>query len=74
MNQKVCIIGSVKVGGQPGENSLFIRNLFQKGDVILKSRKGGKFDRKAAEERVRGVEGLSGETGVPGLIARVANS
>jgi tetrahydromethanopterin S-methyltransferase subunit H len=73
--QKVCTIGGLKVGGQPGENPpLLIGNMFQKGDVILKSRKGGAFDRKAAEERIREVERYSRETGVPALIAMVANS
>ena len=73
--QKVCMIGSVKVGGQPGENPpLLIGNMFQKGDVILKSRKEAAFDRKAAEERIREVERYSRETGVPCLIAMVANA
>jgi len=73
--QKVCTIGGVKVGGQPGENPpLLIGNMFQKGDVILKSRKGGAFDRKAAEDRIREVERHSREAGIPALIAMVANS
>jgi len=51
-----------------------IGNMFQKGDVILQSRKEGLFDRKAAEERIREMERHSHETGVPALIAMVANS
>jgi tetrahydromethanopterin S-methyltransferase subunit H len=73
--QKVCNIGGVKVGGQLGENPpLLIGNMFQKGDLILEDRKGGKFNRKAAEERIRELENISRETGVPCLVAMVANS
>lgn len=72
--QKVCKIGNVCVGGQIGENPpLLIGNMFQKGDVLLENRKERKFDKKAAEERIREVERLSRETGVPSLIAMVAN-
>ena len=72
--QKVFNIGGVRIGGQPGENPpLLIGNMFQKGDVLLENRKEGKFNRKAAEERIREMERLSQETGVPGLIAMVAN-
>jgi len=75
LEQKVCNIGGVKVGGQPGENPpLMIGNMFQKGDRILENRKEGKFNREAAEERIHDVERISRETGVPGLIAMVANS
>ena len=73
--QKVCTIGGVQVGGQPGERApLLIGNMFQKGDLILESRKEGKFDRKAAEERIHEVEWNSQETAVPCLIAMVANT
>ena len=75
IEQKVCNIGGIKVGGQFGENPpLLIGNMFQKGDLILEDRKGGKFNRKAAEERIRELEKISQETGVPCLIAMVANS
>ncbi len=75
LKQKVCTIGNVKVGGQPGENPpLLIGNMFQKGDVILENRKEGKFNREAAIDRIREMECFSRETGVPGLIAMVANS
>lgn len=73
--QKVFCIGGIRVGGQPGENPpLLIGNMFQKGDLILENRKDGKFNRKAAEERIREVEKMSRDTGVPCLIAMVANS
>jgi tetrahydromethanopterin S-methyltransferase subunit H len=74
-SQKVCTIGGVQVGGQPGERApLLIGNMFQKGDLILESRKEGRFDQAAAEERIHEVERISQETGVPCLIAMVANS
>ncbi len=73
--QKVCTIGTVKVGGQPGENPpLLIGNMFQKGDMILKSRKSGAFDEEAVEERIREMERYSKETGIPCMIAMVANA
>jgi tetrahydromethanopterin S-methyltransferase subunit H len=75
LRQEVFNIGGVKVGGQLGENPpLLIGNMFQKGDLILEDRKGGKFDRKAAEKRIREAEQTSKDTGIPCLIAMVANS
>ena len=73
--QKVFNIGGVKVGGQPGENApLLIGNMFQKGDKLLESRKERKFDKAGAEQRIREMENLIEETGVPGLIALIANA
>lgn len=73
--QKVCTIGGVKIGGQPGENPpLLIGNMFQKGDKIIENRKEGKFDTRAAEDKIHEMEQLSRETGVPGMVAMVANS
>lgn len=73
--QKVFNIGSIKVGGQPGENApLLIGNMFQRGDTIIESRKECRFNEKEARERIREIERLSLETGVPGMIAMVANT
>jgi tetrahydromethanopterin S-methyltransferase subunit H len=73
--QKVCDIAGLKVGGQPGENPpLLIGNMFQKGDVIIESRKKREFNRRQAEERIHEMERLSQETGVPGMVALVANT
>ena len=73
--QKVCNIAGLKVGGQPGENPpLLIGNMFQKGDVIIESRKKREFNRRQAEERIHEMERLSQETGVPGMVALVANT
>jgi len=75
LEQKVFNIGGIKVGGQPGENApLLIGNMFQKGDVLLESRKERKFNRSGAEERIREMERISQETGVPGLVGLVANA
>ncbi len=75
LEQKVCDIGGIKVGGQPGENPpLLIGSMFQKGDILLESRKEGRFDKKAATERIREMERLAEETGVPGMVAMVANT
>jgi tetrahydromethanopterin S-methyltransferase subunit H len=73
--QKVFNIGGIKVGGQLGENPpLMIASMFQKGDVLIESRKECKFDKAGAEARIREMERLSQETGVPGMVAMVANS
>ncbi len=75
LEQRVCNIGHIEVGGQPGENPpLLIGNMFQKGDVLLESRKERKFNRGAAKERIQEMERISQETGVPGMIAMVANT
>ncbi len=72
--QKVFNLNGIKLGGQPGENPpLLIGNMFQKGDVILESRKERKFNRQAGEERIREVEKMSSRTGIPAAIALVAN-
>lgn len=73
--QKVCCIGNIKVGGQPGQNPpLLIGNMFQKGDTLVESRQERKFNRNGAKERIREMERLSQEMGVPGMVAMVANS
>jgi tetrahydromethanopterin S-methyltransferase subunit H len=75
LEQKVGNIGGIKVGGQPGENPpLLISSMFQKGDILLESRKEGRFNRSAATERIREMERLADETGVPGMVAMVANT
>jgi tetrahydromethanopterin S-methyltransferase subunit H len=73
--QTVCYIGGVKVGGQPGEcPPLLIGSMFQKGDRLIESRKARKFDRQKATERIRQMQRLSEETGIPGMVAMVANT
>jgi tetrahydromethanopterin S-methyltransferase subunit H len=74
-NQKLCQIGDIKVGGPSGENPpLLIASMFHNGDRILESRKERKFDREKAKEYVLTMEELSQSTGIPGIVAMVANS
>lgn len=75
LEQKVFNIGGIRVGGQPGQNApLLIGSMFQKGDTLIESRKERKFNRKEAQERIREMERLSRKTGMPGMIAMVANT
>lgn len=73
--QKVFNLGGVPIGGQPGDNPpLLIASMFHNKDRILEDRKQGKFDRKKAAEQIRKQEELSRLTGVPAMVAVVANS
>jgi tetrahydromethanopterin S-methyltransferase subunit H len=73
--QETCTIGGQAVGGQPGENPpLLIGNMFQKGDKILENRRDHKFNREEAKRRIREAEALSSKTGLPGMVALVANT
>ncbi|MFZ5632549.1 MAG: tetrahydromethanopterin S-methyltransferase subunit H family protein [Bacillota bacterium] len=73
--QRVFQLGKWKIGGQPGNNPpLLIASMFHNGDRILESRKERKFDRDRAAEYVKRMEELSDQTGIPALVALVANS
>lgn len=72
--QKVFDIAGIKVGGQPGENPpVMISSMFHNKDRILQDRKGN-FDRQKATELIKKQEQLSASTGIPGMVAMVANS
>ena len=72
--QKVYNLGGMKVGGQPGENPpLLIASMFHNKDRIVVDRKGN-FDRAKAVELIRTQEALSASTGIPSMVAMVANS
>lgn len=72
--QKVCSIGNIKVGGQPGENPPFlIASMFHNKDRILIDRKGN-FDHQKAKELIKKQEELSASTGIPSMVAMVANT
>lgn len=72
--QKVFNINGIKIGGQPGENPpLLIASMFHNKDRILADRKGN-FDREKARELIRKQEELSKSTGIPAMVAMVANT
>jgi tetrahydromethanopterin S-methyltransferase subunit H len=74
--QKVCEIGGVKFGGQPGEYpTVIVPSIFQKGDRVFEGakRKEG-FNEQRAEELLKNTEKLSKETGVPCMADIVANT
>ena len=73
--QRVCEINGIKIGGQPGENPpLLIASMFHNKDRILEDRKTAKFNRKRATELIRIQEELSKKTGIPAMVAMVANT
>lgn len=74
--QKVCEIGGVKFGGQPGEYpTVVVPSMFQKGDRVFEGlkRKEG-FNEQRAEDLLRTTERLSRETGVPCMVDIVGNT
>jgi tetrahydromethanopterin S-methyltransferase subunit H len=72
--QKVFTLNGIKIGGQPGENPpLMISSMFHNKDRILRDRKGD-FDRQRATEIIRKQGEMSGLTGIPGMVAMVANT
>jgi len=67
--QKVCRIGGINIGGQPGENpTVLIGGIFYGGHRIVEDRKAGKFDRSRAEELINRQDELSDQTGIPCMI------
>ncbi|HUO77510.1 MAG TPA: tetrahydromethanopterin S-methyltransferase subunit H [Thermodesulfovibrionales bacterium] len=72
--QKVFTFSGIKIGGQPGENPpLMISSMFHNKDKIVQDRKGN-FDRQRAKEIIKKQEELSAMTGIPGMVAMVANT
>ncbi len=72
--QKVFSINGIKIGGQPGENPpLMISSMFHNKDKIIRDRKGN-FDTQKAKDIIRKQEELSRITGIPGMVAMVANT
>lgn len=72
--QRVYNISGMKIGGQPGEYPpLLIASMFHNKDKILEDRKG-KFDRQKAKELIKKQEELSNSTGIPAMVAMVANT
>lgn len=72
--QKECTIANIKIGGQPGKNPpLLIASMFHNKDRILQDRKGN-FDREKAKALIKKQEELSASTGIPSMVAMVANT
>lgn len=72
--QRVFDIAGVRIGGQSGENApLLIASMFHNKDKILIDRKGN-FDRQKAKEQIKKQEDLSASTGIPAMVAMVANT
>jgi len=73
--QKVCEIGGIKFGGQPGEYpAVCCSSIFQKGDRVFEGKRKEGFNEKRAEEMLKTQEKLAEETGVPGMADIVANT
>ena len=73
--QKVCEVGGVKFGGQPGEYPcVCVSSIFQKGDKVFDGKRKEGFNEQRAEELLKTQEKLSEETGVPGMADVVANT
>jgi len=73
--QKVFDLFGIKVGGQPGEHPpLVIPNMFQNKDRLLESRKPPRWDKAKAADRIKELEEISEQTGVPALVGLVAPS
>jgi tetrahydromethanopterin S-methyltransferase subunit H len=73
--QKVCEVGGVKFGGQPGQYPTVVcSSIFQKGDRVFEGKRKEGFDEKRAEELLKAQDRLWSETGVPGMADIVANT
>ncbi len=73
--QKVCEVGGVKFGGQPGEYpTVCVSSIFQKGDRVFTGKRKEGFDEKRGEELLKTQDQLWKETGVPGMADIVANN
>jgi tetrahydromethanopterin S-methyltransferase subunit H len=72
--QKVYSVAGMKIGGQPAENPpLLIASMFHNKDRIVTDRKGN-FDRQKAIDLIKTQENLSISTGIPSMVAMVANT
>ena len=74
--QKVCTIGEISFGGEPGQHpTVIVPSIFQKGDRVFdgKKRKHG-FNEKKADELLKDTERISKETGLPCMVDIVGNS
>jgi tetrahydromethanopterin S-methyltransferase subunit H len=74
-DQKICEIGGVTFGGQPGDYPTVVcSSIFQKGDRVFEGKRKEGFNEKLAEELLKTQDKLWVETGVPGMADIVANT
>ncbi len=67
--QRLCRIGRIQVGGQPGGNPpLLIGSMFHEGDRLVEDRVKRKFDRTRASDLIKRQAALSAETGIPAVV------
>ena len=67
--QKVVEIGNVKLGGQPGENSIvLIGTVFYAGHKVLLDEKVGKFDKNIVEKEINEFVSIVDENGMQAII------
>jgi len=74
--QKICEVGGVKFGGQPGQHAtVVVPSIFQKGDRVFEGakRKDG-FNEDKARELLQTTQELSRQSGVPAMVDIVANT
>jgi len=73
--QKVCEVGGVKFGGQPGEYPcVCVNSIFQKGDRVFEGKRKEGFNEKHAAQLLTTQERMSEQTGIPGMADIVANT
>lgn len=73
--QRVCEIGGVKFGGQPGQYPTVVcSSIFQKGDKVFEGKRKEGFDEQRAKELLQIQDRFSKETGVPGMADVVGNT
>jgi N5-methyltetrahydromethanopterin:coenzyme M methyltransferase subunit H len=73
--QKVCEIGGVKFGGQPGDYPcVCVSSIFQKGDKVFTGKRKEGFDEARAEMLLKTQDKYTEDSGVPGMADIVANT
>lgn len=75
VDQKIYEIGGVKIGGLPGLNpTVLINSIFYVKDKLVVNAKTGDFDRKATEDILSMLAGMTEKTGNPTMLDVVASS
>ncbi|MFC1833585.1 tetrahydromethanopterin S-methyltransferase [Thermodesulfobacteriota bacterium] len=71
--QKVCEVGGVKFGGQPGDYpTVIVPSIFQKGDKVFEGGRKAGFNPQRGTEMINMCDKLSEETGIPFMADIVA--